>query len=126
MASAGRQRLDKWLWFARVVKTRTLAAKLVSDGYVRVNAQKIDAPAKAIAVGDVLTIALERQVRVLKVLAPGERRGPFEEARHLFEDLSPEPQSQDAMPDLGPARDEGTGRPTKRDRRQLAAWLGRE
>lgn len=126
MSTAGRQRLDKWLWFARVVKTRTLAAKLVSDGHVRVNAQKVDAPAKALSAGDVLTISLERQVRVLKVLAGGERRGPYEEARLLYEDLSPEPPSKDEAADAGPMRDAGAGRPTKRDRRQLSAWLGRE
>ncbi len=83
-----RQRLDKWLWFARVVKTRTLAARLVSDGFVRVNAQKIDQPAKAVSPGDVLTIALERDIKVLKVVAPGSRRGPATEASQLFEDLS--------------------------------------
>jgi ribosome-associated heat shock protein Hsp15 len=64
---AGTQRLDKWLWFARVAKTRTRAAKLVSSGHVRVNARRIDAPAKTVAPGDVLTIALEREVRVLRI-----------------------------------------------------------
>ena len=84
----GRQRLDKWLWFARVVKSRSLAARLVGDGHVRVNGARIVVPARAVGVGDVLTIALERQVRVLKVLEPGERRGPFAEAQHLYEDLN--------------------------------------
>lgn len=70
-AAARRQRLDKWLWFARVVKTRTLAAKLVSEGHVRINGAQQDAPAKLVSSGDVLTIALERDVKVLKVLAPG-------------------------------------------------------
>lgn len=119
-----RQRLDKWLWFARVVKTRTLAAKLVSDGYVRINAQKVDAPAKQVVAGDVLTISLERQVRILKVLAPGERRGPYEEARLLYDDLSPPPESKESSLETGPVRDAGSGRPTKRERRQLSAWLG--
>ncbi len=82
------QRLDKWLWFARVVKTRTLATRLVSAGHVRLNARRVDLPAKAVAPGDVLTIALERQVRVLKVLQIGARRGGFPEARLLFEELS--------------------------------------
>ncbi|ACK50334.1 RNA-binding S4 domain protein [Methylocella silvestris BL2] len=85
---AATQRLDKWLWFARVTKTRTLAARLVLDGHVRLNARRIDAPAKPVAAGDVLTVALERQVRVLRVLQPGARRGPFPEARLLFEELS--------------------------------------
>jgi ribosome-associated heat shock protein Hsp15 len=84
----GRQRLDKWLWFARVVKTRSLAARLVSEGHVRLNARRIDTPAKAVVPGDVLTIALEREVRVLRVVEPGTRRGASAEAKLLFEDLS--------------------------------------
>ncbi|MGA9485543.1 MAG: RNA-binding S4 domain-containing protein [Methylocella sp.] len=85
-----RQRLDKWLWFARVAKTRSLAARLVAEGHVRLNARRIETPAKAVGPGDVLTIALERRVRVLKVLAPGTRRGGFPEAALLFEDLTPQ------------------------------------
>jgi ribosome-associated heat shock protein Hsp15 len=84
------QRLDKFLWFARVVKTRSLAAKLIGGGFVRVNGQRVEQPAKLVKPGDVLTIALEHQTRVLRVLAPGTRRGPFEEARLLFEELAPE------------------------------------
>lgn len=84
----GRQRLDKWLWFARVVKSRTLAARLVADGHVRINGQRATSPAKAVTCGDVLTVALERHVKVLRVVAAGERRGPYREACGLFEDLS--------------------------------------
>lgn len=113
--STGRQRLDKWLWFARVVKTRSLATKLVSEGHVRVNSERCDTPAKTLKVGDVLTIALERQVRVLKMLAPGTRRGPFEEAKALFEDLSPPPEPVEQTA----PREQGTGRPTKQQRRAL-------
>ena len=101
-APAGeRQRLDKWLWFARVVKTRALAAKLVTAGHVRLNGVRAPGPDKPVRPGDVLTIALERQVRVLKVVAPGDRRGPYEEARHLYEDLSAPRDSHgsDSMPD---------------------------
>lgn len=82
------QRLDKWLWFARVTKTRTLAARLVKEGHVRVNARRVETPAKNIEPGDVLTIALERGVRVLRVMAPGERRKGFPEASLLFEELT--------------------------------------
>ncbi len=82
------QRIDKWLCFARVVKTRSLAAKLVEAGHVRVNGVRSGNAAKALHTGDVLTVALERQVRVLRVLADGERRGPFNEASLLFEDLA--------------------------------------
>ena len=88
ITTAGKQRLDKWIWFARVVKTRALAAKLVSEGHVRVNAQRVDTPAKPVGPGDVLTIALDRRVLVLRIVAAGTRRGPSNEARLLFEDLT--------------------------------------
>ena len=82
-----RQRLDKWLWFARFVKSRTLAAKLVSDGFVRVNGQRADTPAKALAIGDVITLAVARTTAVVRVEALGTRRGPAEEARRLYSEL---------------------------------------
>jgi ribosome-associated heat shock protein Hsp15 len=94
MSEAGSQdrlRIDKWLWHARVVKTRTLAAKLVADGHVRVNGIRTDSPAKAVKPGDVLTIGLERTVRVYRLVGLGQRRGPASQARELYEDLSPEP-----------------------------------
>jgi ribosome-associated heat shock protein Hsp15 len=87
-ASQARQRIDKWLWFARIVKSRTLAAKLVSEGHIRVNATRIETPAKSVGPGDVLTIALEREVKVLRILANSDRRGPYSEARLLYDDLS--------------------------------------
>jgi len=85
---ADRQRLDKWLWFARVVKTRSLAAGLVTGGHVRLNGRRIETPAHWVVPGDVLTIALERQVRVLRVIAPGLRREAYPIAKDLFEDMS--------------------------------------
>ncbi len=86
--SPGRQRLDKWLWFARIVKTRSLAAKLVTEGRIRLNAVRIETPAKSVGPGDVLTIALEREVKVLRILGSADRRGPYSEARLLYEDLA--------------------------------------
>ncbi|TDR93860.1 RNA-binding S4 domain-containing protein [Enterovirga rhinocerotis] len=85
--SEGRQRLDKWLWFARFAKTRTLAAKLVEAGHVRVNGVRSQVPAKAVGPGDVLTIAVAHRTAVVRILDPGLRRGPFEEARRLYETL---------------------------------------
>ena len=70
-----RQRLDKWLWHARVVKARTSAAALVEAGHVRINGVREKAPGHAVKIGDVLTIALDRTVRVLKVTGFSERRG---------------------------------------------------
>ncbi len=83
-----RQRLDKWLWYARFAKTRTLAAKLVTSGFVRVNGQRTDNAAKALAVGDVLTVALPRATAVVRVEDLGERRGPAPEAQQLYTDLT--------------------------------------
>jgi len=83
-----RQRLDKWLWFARFAKTRTLAAKLVTSGFVRVNGQRTENAAKAVAVGDVVTIALSRTTLVVRVQDLGDRRGPAPEARQLYVDLN--------------------------------------
>jgi ribosome-associated heat shock protein Hsp15 len=82
-----RQRLDKWLWFARFAKTRTLAAKLVAEGFVRVNGQRVENAAKAVAVGDVLTVAVHRTTAVVRVEDLGARRGPAPEARLLYTDL---------------------------------------
>jgi ribosome-associated heat shock protein Hsp15 len=78
------QRLDKWLCFARVVKSRTLAAQLVGGGRVRVNRMRVLKPSHSLRPGDVLTVALRGEVRVLEVLAVGERRGPPQEARLLY------------------------------------------
>lgn len=83
-----RQRLDKWLWFARMARTRTAAAELVTDGHVRLNGQRITQAAKTVRPGDVLTVALQRDVRVLRIVSIGERRGPYEEARQLYQDLA--------------------------------------
>ena len=85
---AGRQRLDKWLWFARFAKTRTLAARLVSDGHVRLNGARTEAPAKAVCLGDIVTVAAAHGTAVVRIVALGERRGPAPEARGLYEPLS--------------------------------------
>ena len=115
---ATQQRLDKWLWFARVVKTRTLAAKLVTEGGVRLNREKVEKPSAIVRAGDVLTIAVHDRVRILQVVAGGERRGPAPEAALLFVDLTP-PADPTTKPEAGPAdREAGSGRPTKRERRQ--------
>jgi ribosome-associated heat shock protein Hsp15 len=88
LASSGAQRIDKWLFFARAVKSRSLAAKIVEGGQVRINREKVRKPAAEVSAGDVVTLAAHGRIRVLKVLAPGERRGPAPEAELLYEDLS--------------------------------------
>jgi len=89
MTGEGRQRIDRWLFYARVAKSRSLAARLVQAGRVRLNRDKIDQPAQQVKPGDVLTIRLDRRVLVWRVLSTGARRGPAEEARTLYEDLTP-------------------------------------
>ena len=108
---ADKLRLDKWLWQARFFKPRTLAARQVSGGHVRLNGTRVEKPAHAVTPGDVLTFTQARQVRVVRVLALGDRRGPAPEAQLLYEDLAPpEPTARG-----------GGERPTNRDRRALDA-----
>src|SRR5260221_12627139 len=116
-ATAAVQRRDKWLWFASIAKSRTLAAQLVQDGKVRVNRAKVAKPAHAVRPDDVLTIVIRGNIQVLKVLAPGVRRGPSAEARQLYELLSPPVTSAPAQPAASGERPHGAGRPSKRDRR---------
>jgi ribosome-associated heat shock protein Hsp15 len=82
-----RQRLDKWLWHARLVKARTSAAALVEAGHVRVNGVRERSPGHAVKVGDVITVGLDRSVRVLKIVGFAERRGDAASARALYVDL---------------------------------------
>ena len=86
----GRQRLDKWLWFARFAKTRSLAAKLVAEGHVRVNGQRAENPAKGVKLGDVLTVAAAHGTALVRVVDLGERRGPAPEARQLYAPIEPD------------------------------------
>jgi ribosome-associated heat shock protein Hsp15 len=83
------QRLDKWLWHARVVKTRSLAAQLVANGKFRVNREKIRKPAYPVKCGDVITAAVFGRVRVLRIAGFSERRGAATEARALYVELTP-------------------------------------
>jgi ribosome-associated heat shock protein Hsp15 len=117
-------RLDKWLWYARFARTRTLAAKLVTTARFRVNGQATDKPHYSLRPGDVLTFPLGLHVRVIKVLALAERRGPAPEARLLYEDLDPpQPAAVSAKPDDA-GRPIGAGRPTKRERRAVDRLQG--
>jgi ribosome-associated heat shock protein Hsp15 len=111
-------RLDRWLWAARVFKTRSLAAAACDGGKVDVNAQAAK-PAKTLRAGDVVRVTLPRgRRRVLKVAQLDERRGSASVASVLFEDLTPPepPRTRLAPP---PRRAPGMGRPTKRERREL-------
>jgi ribosome-associated heat shock protein Hsp15 len=119
-----RQRIDKWLWHARVVRTRSAAAALADAGFVRINGARVDASSRPVRPGDVVTIALDRNVRILKVTGYAERRGSADIARALYEDLTPPPEPP-REPGAG-ARDQGSGRPTKRERREIDRLHGRD
>ena len=82
-------RIDKWLWYSRQVKSRTLAQKIVNGGKARVNGEKIYSSKKLVKLNDVLILTIADTVRVLKIAKCGTRRGPFSEAQTLYEDLSP-------------------------------------
>ena len=84
------RRLDRWLWYARFCKTRSLATRLCQAGKVRVNRARVRKSHYSLRVGDVLTFPQGREIRVVRVLALGERRGPATEARTLYEDLRPD------------------------------------
>ena len=113
-----KQRIDKWLFFARAVKSRALAAKLASAGHVKINERHSDGADNPVRIGDVLTMKLERHSLVYKVLALGERRGPAPEAQMLYEDITPiVPKSEHPVKDA--SRDPGTGRPEKKERRAM-------
>lgn len=115
-------RLDKWLWQARFFKTRSLAARQITGGHVRVNGNRAGKPAQAVGPGDVLTFIQAREVRVVCIVALGDRRGPAPEAQELYADIGekPEPRSPNAASNSAPnPRYDGKGRPDKRQRRAL-------
>ncbi len=116
-----RQRLDRWLWHARVVKTREQAKALIEGGHVRVDRERETKAGSAVKRGQTLTITLPSHVLVLRITAFVERRGSATVAAGLYDDLSPPRPPRNPRPETVPlgARDPGAGRPTKRDRRAL-------
>lgn len=127
------QRIDKWLWHARIVKTRTLATRLAASGRMRVNRRRTVRASHTVRPGDVLTFVHGRQVRVLRILALAERRGPAPDGRALYDDLAPpvrekspgRPATGAISVTQGPVatRPRGAGRPTKRDRRAIESLV---
>ena len=116
-------RLDKWLWYARFFKTRSLATKLISSGKLRINGEVISKPHRQAQIGQILTFARGPHIRVIRIDEIGKRRGPAAEAELLFTDLDPpEAWKKDGAARLQNSRFEnrltGSGRPTKKDRRQ--------
>ena len=121
---AGPIRVDKWLWHARFFKSRSLAAAAVAEGRMRLNGQVFSKPAQLLRPGDVLTFTQGKAVRVVRMLAPGTRRGPAPEAQGLYDDLAP---PQPLVPEPGEPQPVAGGRPTGKARRDFDAgrpsWL---
>ncbi|KKJ78019.1 hypothetical protein WH95_06350 [Kiloniella litopenaei] len=115
-------RIDKWLWYARFFKTRSIASTVCNGGRVRIGGKAVSKASQLIKPDDVLTFTQGANIRVVKILALGSRRGPAPEARELYEDLAPidNQKSPKAVPIGNTAvRDMGAGRPTKKDRRDI-------
>jgi ribosome-associated heat shock protein Hsp15 len=114
-------RLDKWLWYARFFKTRNMATRLISSGKLRLNGEVMSKPHRAALVGQVLTFVQQNEVRVIEIIALGQRRGPAIEAVTLYNDLSPPVAKTRTVNKTGQGfenRIKGSGRPTKRLRRE--------
>lgn len=123
-------RIDKWLWYARFFKSRNLASTFVSSGKLRLNGTSIAKAHQSIRIGDVLTFPMGPHIRVIRIEAIGTRRGPAPEAQGLYEDLDPpQPRSRASAskrPAPVAAREPGTGRPTKTERRATDKLRGRD
>jgi ribosome-associated heat shock protein Hsp15 len=123
------ERIDKWLWFARFGKTRGVAQKLIERGQVTLNGKKVVKAGAPVRVGDRISVVLETVKRHVTVLQLGERRGPPDEAKLLYDEPAPrETLASDkaALPLYKPMliREKGAGRPTKRDRRDMTREFG--
>ncbi|WP_434711662.1 RNA-binding S4 domain-containing protein [Rhizobium sp. YTUHZ045] len=125
--SGSRQRIDKWLFFTRVVKSRSLAQSHVQSGHVRINGERCSHPSQTVKPGDRVELTLERRDVILIVRLAGERRGPYEEARLLYDDKSlPPDETKRLTPFEQATRATGTGRPTKKERRAIDRLMSDE
>ena len=115
-----KERLDRFLFFSRAVKSRTLAQKIIESGAVRVNSERTERTDIKVGAGDVLTMSLHGRIVVWRILDCGTRRGPASEAQSLYEDMSPPPVPKAELSPYDAAiaeRPAGAGRPTKKERR---------
>lgn len=123
-------RLDKWLWYARLFKSRTMATRLCAAGRLRANGTIVRKANHGVHPGDVLTFPQGPHIRVIRVLALGTRRGPAAEARELYEDLDPPQARRSGAPgtaaETAGERPPGSGRPTKAERRAIDRLHGSE
>ena len=114
-------RIDKWLWFARFFKTRTLAGKVADGGKIRINGDIIKKSSHGVKIGDIITFPTGDSknpiIRVIEIVALGDKRESAPKAQRLYKDLAP-PQPRIKEKDTFHHRERGTGRPTKKQRRE--------
>ena len=120
-------RLDIYLYYIRIFKSRSIATKFVSNNRLRISGQLTQKPHKMISIGDVLTITINDNIKVLKVLNIPNRRGPYSESLNFYEDITPiESVPKKESHKLDVKFVERVGRPTKRERRQTDRLMGRD
>ena len=120
-------RLDIYLYFIRIFKSRSIATKFISTNRLRISGQVTQKPHKMISIGDVLTMTINHNIKILKVLDIPNRRGPYSESINFYEDITPIesiPLKESIKPDINFV--ERVGRPTKRERRQTDRLMGRD
>ena len=120
-------RLDIYLFYIRMFKSRSLATKFISSNRLRISGQVTQKSHKLISIGDVLTMTINDNIKVLKVLDIPNRRGPYSEALNFYEDITPIENTQKTeknKPNINFV--ERVGRPTKRERRQIDRLMGRD
>ena len=120
-------RLDVYLYYIRIFKSRSIATKFVSTNRLRISGQVTQKPHKMISIGDVLTISINDNIKILKVLDIPNRRGPYSESLNFYEDITPIaiiPKKKICKTDIKFV--ERVGRPTKRERRQTDRLMGRD
>ncbi|MBO3761277.1 RNA-binding S4 domain-containing protein [Ciceribacter sp. L1K22] len=121
-AAEHRQRVDKWLYFARIVKSRSLAQAYIGGGHIKINGNAVHQASRLVTLEDRLELSFEHADSVLIVKGIADRRGPYSEARLLYEDVTPSKTGEQRLTHLHQAlRKPGSGRPTKRERRAIAA-----
>ncbi len=126
MESAALVRMDKWLWAVRIYKTRSMAAAACTSGHVKVQGQSVK-PARNVHIGEVITAVTGEITRTVKVTGMLEHRVGAKLVPHYLEDLTPPSEyAKPRQPNLNPAplRQKGSGRPTKKDRREMEhVWI---
>ena len=120
-------RLDLYLFYIRIFKSRNLATKFIISNRLRISGQVTQKPHKLISIGDVLSLPIQDYVKILKVVDIPKRRGPFSEALNYYEDITPL-KTQENKVNVTPKFKfvERVGRPTKLERRQTDKLMGRD